>query len=31
MHNVTTKNPHGALCIFCKSIMKVSYHTLLPV
>ncbi|WP_455863884.1 cold shock small protein YmcF [Pantoea agglomerans] len=30
MHNVTSKNPHGALCIFCKSIMTVSF-SLLPV
>ncbi|MGE9551962.1 cold-shock protein [Erwinia amylovora] len=27
LHSVTAKNPHGAVCIFCKTIMKVSYHS----
>nr|WP_312240554.1 cold-shock protein [Pantoea sp.] len=26
LHNVTHKNPHGAVCIFCKSAMNVSYR-----
>ncbi|WP_439213108.1 cold shock small protein YmcF [Duffyella gerundensis] len=24
--DVTTKNPHGAVCIFCKSVMHASYR-----
>ncbi|MFH8134667.1 cold-shock protein [Pantoea osteomyelitidis] len=26
LFDVTHKNPHGAVCIFCKSIMHVSYR-----